>query len=65
MFNGLLLIYNRNRLTDIENRFVVAMWRGINGMDWKFGVKRCKELLLEWINNKVLLYITGNSIQSP
>ena len=34
-------------------------------MDWEFGVSRCKLLHLEWINNKVLLYSTGNYIQSP
>ena len=35
------------------------------GMDWEFGVGRCKLLHLEWINNKVLLYSTGNYVQSP
>ena len=30
------------------------------GMDWKFGVSRCKLLYREWINNKVLPYSTGN-----
>ena len=34
-------------------------------MDWEFGVGRCKLLHLEWINSKVLLYSTGNYIQSP
>jgi len=34
-------------------------------MDWEFGVSRCKLLHLEWINNEVLLYSTGNYIQSP
>ena len=34
-------------------------------MDWEFGDNRCKLLHLEWINNKVLLYSTGNYIQSP
>ena len=34
------------------------------GMDWEFGVSRCKLLYLEWIDNKVLLYSTGNYIQS-
>ena len=29
------------------------------------GVGRCKRLHLEWIKNKVLLYSTGNYIQSP
>ena len=35
------------------------------GMDWEFGVSRCKLLHTEWINNKVLLYRTGNYIQYP
>ena len=29
------------------------------------GVSGCKLLHLEWINNKVLLYSTGDYIQSP
>ena len=29
------------------------------------GVSRCKLLYTGWINNKVLLYTTGNSIQYP
>ena len=32
-------------------------------MDWEFEVSRCKLLHIEWINNKVLLYKTGNNIQ--
>ena len=35
------------------------------GMDWEFGVSRCKLLYIEWISNKVLLYSTGNYIQYP
>ena len=35
------------------------------GMDWEFGISRCKLLYIEWINNKVLLYSTGNDIQYP
>ena len=35
-------------------------WGGGRGMDWEFGVGRCKLLHLEWITNKVLLYSTGN-----
>ena len=38
---------------------------GGSGMYGKFGVSRCKLLHLEWINSKVLLYSTGNYIQSP
>ena len=33
-------------------------------MDWAFKVSRCKRLHLEWISNKVLLYSTGNYVQS-
>ena len=49
-----------------EIRLVVAKGEGVRrGMDWEFGVGRCKLLHLEWINNKVLLYSTENCIRSP
>ena len=35
------------------------------GMEWEFGISRCKLLYTEWINNKVLLYSARNSIQYP
>ena len=35
------------------------------GMDWEFGISRYKLSYVEWINNKVLLYSTGNHIQYP
>ena len=35
------------------------------GMDWEFGINRCKLLYTGWINNKILLYSTGNHIQYP
>ena len=38
---------------------------GGRGMDWESGVGRCKLLRSEWINSKVLLYSTGNYIESP
>ena len=54
----------KNRLTDIEKRFVVARRVGSGGgKDWDFGISRCKLLYIGWINNKVLLYSTGNYIQ--
>ena len=37
--------------------------RGWGGMEWEFRISRCKLLYTEWINNKVLLYSTGNNIQ--
>ena len=56
---------NRNRLTDIENRPVVAKGKGKgSGMDEEFGVSRCKLLHLEWKSNEILSYSTGNYIQS-
>ena len=52
--------------SDTENRPVVAKEEeGGRGMDWEFGVSRCKLLHLEWVNNKVLLCSTRNYIQSP
>ena len=33
--------------------------------DWELGISRYKLVYIEWINNKVLLYSTGNYIQYP
>ena len=35
------------------------------GKEWEFGISRGKLLHIGWINNKVLLYSTGNYIQYP
>ena len=35
------------------------------GKDWEFGISRGKRLYIEWINNKDLLYSSGNYIQYP
>ena len=35
------------------------------GQEWEFGTSRGKLLYIGWINNKVLLYSTGNYIQYP
>ena len=53
---------------DIENRLVVAKGEGVGGgggRGWEVGLSRGKLLYIEWINNKVLLYSTGNYIQYP
>ena len=47
-----------------EKRLVAAKGWSRSGMDCVFGVSRCKLLHFGWINNKVLLYSTGNYIQS-
>ena len=38
---------------------------GGGGKDWESGVSRCKLLHIEWMDNKVLPYSTGNCSQSP
>ena len=49
----------------MEKRRVVVKGEGIgSGMDWEFGVGRCKVLHLEWISNEVLLYIAQGAISS-
>ena len=35
---------------------------GGSGMDWEFGVNRCKLLPLDWISNEILLGSTGNYV---
>ena len=57
---------NRNRLTDIENRLIMVAKGegGGSGMDREFGIGRWKLLYLEWISNEILLYSTGDYIQS-
>ena len=37
---------------------------GESGLDWEFEVSKYKLLHLKWISNEVLLYSTGNHIQS-
>ena len=50
----------------MENRLLAAQGEdGGRGMEGEFGISRCKLLHIEWINNKVLLYSTGNYIQYP
>ena len=38
---------------------------GKGGMEWQFGISRCKLLHTGWINGKVLLCSTGNYVQCP
>ena len=50
----------------MENRLVVAKVEGRgSGMVGEFGAGRCKLLHLEWMSSEVLLYSTGDYIQSP
>ena len=57
-------LWNRNRLTNIENRrHCPKGGRAGEVKDWEFGISRCKLLYIGWIKNKVFLYSTGNYIQ--
>ena len=38
--------------------------RGGSGMDWEVGGSGCKFLHLEWMSTEIVLYSTGNYIQS-
>ena len=65
IISGIYYMAQRNlsaekKLMDIENRLVLP--RGGSGVDWGFGVNRCKLLHSEWISNAILLYSTGNYI---
>ena len=54
----------KNTRTHREQTCVAKGQRGGRGIDWEFGVSRCKLFHLEWISDAVLLYSTGNYIQS-
>ena len=60
---------NRNRLTDLENEFMVTRGMGGGGIDWDFrigslGIAAMYRLLcLKSITNNDLLFSKGNSSQ--
>ena len=54
---------NRNKLTDIENKFMVTKVEKRGGINWEFGINRYTLLYIKQIDNKDLLYSTGNYIQ--
>ena len=59
-------IYKTETDSQTENRFVFAKQRGSGGgVDYEFGISRCKLLYEAWINKKVLLYSTGIYIRYP
>ena len=46
-------------------KHVVANEEDGEGQEWEFGVIRCNNLYIKWINNKVILYSRGNYSQYP
>ena len=53
-------VYHRHR----DGPVVDGGGCGWSGMDGEFGGRGCKLLHLEWVSSEVLLYSTGNCIQS-
>ena len=55
--------FTEKKIMDLDNRLVVAkVGRGGSGMDWEFGVNRCRLLPLGWISNGILLCSNENSV---
>ena len=57
-------LQNRKRLTDLENKLMVARGEGRReGIVREFGMVMYTLLYLKWITNEDLLYSTWNSAQ--
>ena len=50
----------KHKLTHRVKPVLAKVEESGRGMEWGFGISRRKLLQTEWINNKVLLYSTGN-----
>ena len=63
LINGTDEPFHRKEAHGLEEQICGCQGGGRgSGMDWEFGVNRCKLLHLEWISNEILLYGTGNNI---
>ena len=59
------LFTKQKQIMNMESRLVFTRWEsGKRGTDGEVGVGRCRLLHLEWMGDEVLLYSTGNGIQS-
>ena len=59
-------LLTKQKQTQRYRGLVFAKGKGHGGgMNWEIGIGRYKILYIEWTNNKVLLYRTGNYIQHP
>ena len=60
----MILSTKQKQIMDMESRLMAAGRSGGGSrMHREFGVSGYKLLHLEWVNDKVLLYSTGNYIQ--
>ena len=53
-------IYARESDSQTQRIDLCLLVGGGGGKAWAFGISRCKLSHTEWINNKVLLHVTGN-----
>ena len=58
------LIYKQNE-THRPREQTCGCQGGQEGKEWESGISRCKLVYIGWINNKTLLYSTGNYIRYP
>ena len=61
-YNTNQFIYETRTDSQIQRLVVAKVEGGREGKDWEFGISRGKLLYIGWINSKVLLYSSGNSI---
>ena len=58
------MIFSTKQKQTHRHREQICACQG-GGMNWEFGISRCRLLYIEVVNNKVLWYSTGNYIQYP
>ena len=64
MWHKWTYLWDRNGLTDTENRLVVASGGGEGGIDWDFGISRCTVLYInKWTAGSYC--IAQGTIQYP
>ena len=60
-----MYIYETDPQTQRTEWWLLSRVGSGGGVDWEFGINKCKLLYTNWINNKALLCSTGNYIQYP
>ena len=58
-------VYKKNQTHRHRVHICGCQGGGGGGKDWEFGISRFKLSYICWINNKILLYSTGNCTQYP
>ena len=58
-----MILFARNRDTEVENKYMDTRGEGEGGMNWEIGIDIYTLLCIKQITNENLLYSTGNSTQ--